>query len=119
MLNQLHHFLLCKDQQIQSLFLGIILQQIRNIAIPQVHQNQILLVQQRIDSWIDKLLEENFNYSLLADIHHYKMIVLPNYELIVVKCKKEASRDDFRKNVPTIIQKEKRFVESLEVKKNG
>lgn len=39
--------------------------------------------EQRIDGWIDKLLEENFNYFLLADIHHYKMIVLPNYELIV------------------------------------
>ncbi|MDD3999372.1 MAG: hypothetical protein PHX62_00565 [Bacilli bacterium] len=52
--------------------------------------------EQRIDNWIGKLLEENFNYSLLADIHHYKMIVLPNYELIVVKCKKETEKDDFR-----------------------
>ena len=75
--------------------------------------------EQRIDGWIDKLLDENFNYSLLADIHHYKMIVLPNYELIVVKCKKETSKDDFRKLIPSIIQKEKRFVESLEIRKNG
>lgn len=45
--------------------------------------------EQRIDGWIDKLLDESFNYSLLADIHHYKMIVLPNYELIVIKCKKK------------------------------
>ncbi|MDY0399526.1 MAG: hypothetical protein RBR36_02315 [Bacilli bacterium] len=74
---------------------------------------------QRIDSWIDKLLDENFNYSLLADIHHYKLIVLPNYELIVVKCKKEISKDDFRKLVPLIAKKEKRFVESLEEKNNG
>ncbi len=74
--------------------------------------------EQRIDGWIDKLLEENFNYSLLADIHHYKMIVLPNYELIVVKCKKETSKDDFRKLIPPIIQKEKRFIESLAIKKN-
>lgn len=42
--------------------------------------------EQRIDDWIDKLLDENFNYSLLADINHYKMIVLPKYELTVVKC---------------------------------
>jgi len=75
--------------------------------------------EQRIDNWIGKLLEENFNYSLLAGIHHYKMIVLPNYELIVVKCKKETSKDEFRKLIPTIIQKEKRFVESLENRKNG
>jgi len=47
------------------------------------------------------------------------MIVLPKYELIVVRCKKETKRDDFRKLIPTIIQKEKRFVESLETKKNG
>ena len=75
--------------------------------------------EQRIDGWIDKLLDENFNYSLLADIHHYKMIVLPNYELIVVKCKKETTKDDFRKLIPTIIQKEKRFVDSLETRKSG
>ena len=75
--------------------------------------------EQRIDGWIDKLLDENFNYSLLADIHHYKMIVLPYYELIVVKCKKEIAIDDFRKLIPAIIQKEKRFVESLETRKNG
>lgn len=75
--------------------------------------------EQRIDGWIDKLLEENFNYSLLADIHHYKMIVLPNYVLIIVKCRKEITRDDFRRLIPSVIQKEKRFVESLETKKNG
>jgi len=75
--------------------------------------------EQRIDGWIDKLLDENFNYSLLADIHHYKIIILPNYELIVVKCKKEIAKDDFRKLIPTIIQKEKRFVEYLETRKNG
>lgn len=75
--------------------------------------------EQRIDGWIDKLLDENFNYSLLADIHHYKMIILPNYELIVVKCKNEMSKDDFRKLIPTIVQKEKRFAESLETRKNG
>jgi len=75
--------------------------------------------EQRIDSWIDKLLDENFNYSLLADIHHYKMIVLPNYELIIVKRKKEIAKDEFRKLIPAIIQKEKRFVESLETRKNG
>jgi len=65
------------------------------------------------------ITEENFNYSLLADIHHYKMIVLPNYKLIVVKCKKETLKDEFRKLIPTIIQKEKRFAESLETRKNG
>ena len=75
--------------------------------------------EQRIDGWIDKLLEENFNYSLLADIHHYKMIVLPNYVLIIVKCRKGITRDDFRRLIPSVIQKEKRFVESLETKKNG
>lgn len=75
--------------------------------------------EQRIDGWIDKLLDENFNYSLLADIHHYKMIVLPNYELIVVKCKKDNSKDEFRKLIHSIVQKEKRFVESLETRKNG
>ena len=75
--------------------------------------------EQRIDGWVDKLLEENFNYSLLADIYHYKMIVLPNYELVVVKCKNEMSKDDFRKLIPTIVQKEKRFTESLETRKNG
>jgi len=47
------------------------------------------------------------------------MIVLPNYELIVVKCKQEISKDDFRKMIPTIIRKEKTFVESLEMRKNG
>lgn len=75
--------------------------------------------EQRIDGWIDKLLDENFNYSLLADIHHYKMIVLPNYKLIIVKCKKEITKDEFRKLIPSIIQKEKRFVESLETRKSG
>lgn len=75
--------------------------------------------EQRIDGWIDKLLDENFNYSLLAEIHHYKMIILPNYELIIVKCKKEITKDEFRKLIPTIIQKEKRFVESLETRTNG
>lgn len=75
--------------------------------------------EQRIDGWIDKLLDENFNYYLLADIHHYKMIVLPNYELMIVKCKKEIAKDEFRKLIPSIIQKEKRFVESLEMRKNG
>jgi len=45
---------------------------------------------------MDKLLGENFNYSLLIDIHHYKMIVLPKYELIVVKYNKETKRDDFK-----------------------
>ena len=43
-----------------------------------------------------KLLGENFNHSLLMDIHHYMMIMLPKYELIDVKCKKEAKRDDFK-----------------------
>lgn len=47
------------------------------------------------------------------------MIILPNYELIVVKCKKETAKDDFRKLIPSIIQKEKRFVESLETRNNG
>ncbi len=47
------------------------------------------------------------------DVHHYKMIVLPNYELIIAKCKKETSKDEFRKLFPSIVQKEKRFVESL------
>ena len=47
------------------------------------------------------------------------MIVLPGYELIVVKCKKETEKDDFRRLIPSIIQKEKRFVESLETRKNG
>lgn len=47
------------------------------------------------------------------------MIVLPNYELIVVKCKKETAKDNFKKLIPTIIQKEKRFFDSLEIKKNG
>ena len=75
--------------------------------------------EQRIDSWIDKLLNENINYSLLADLHHYKMIVLPNYELIIVKCKNEITKDEFRKLISSIIQKEKRFVESLENRKNG
>ena len=74
--------------------------------------------EQRIDGWIDKLLDENFNYSLLADIRHYKMIVLPNYELIIVKFKKIA-KDEFRKLISSIIQKEKRFIESLETRKNG
>jgi CRISPR/Cas system-associated protein Cas5 (RAMP superfamily) len=83
------------------------------------HKDYVGTKEQRIDGWIDKLLDENFNYSLLADIHHYKMIVLPNYELIVVKCKKETTKDDFRKLIPTIIQKEKRSVESLETRKNG
>ena len=45
-----------------------------------------------MDGWVDKLLNENFNYSLLADLHHYKMIVLPNYELIIVKCKKKLQK---------------------------
>ena len=75
--------------------------------------------EQRIDGWIEKLLEENFNYSLLADIHHYKMIVLPDYELIIIKCKKETAKDDFKKLIHTIIKKEKRFIESLETRKNG
>ena len=39
--------------------------------------------------------------------------------MIVVKRKKEAVKDDFRKLIPDIIQKEKRFVESLETRKNG
>ena len=47
------------------------------------------------------------------------MIVLPNYELIIVKCKKGIAKDDFRKLVPLITKKEKRFVESLETRKNG
>ena len=47
------------------------------------------------------------------DVHHYKMIVLPNYELIIAKCKKETSKDEFRKLFPSIVKKEKRFVESL------
>ena len=74
--------------------------------------------EQRIYGWINKLLDENFNYSLLADIRHYKMIVLSNYELIVVKCKKEIEKDDFRRLVQSNIQKEKRLVESLETRKN-
>lgn len=75
--------------------------------------------EQRIDGWIEKLLNENIHYFLLADLHHYKMIVLPNYELIIVKCKKEIAKDEFRKLIPSIIQKEKRFVESLETRKSG
>ncbi len=47
------------------------------------------------------------------------MIVLPNYELIIIKCKKETAKDDFRKLISSITQKEKRFAESLEAKKNG
>ena len=82
-------------------------------------KNYVGTKEQRIDGWIDKLLDENFNYSILADIHHYKMIVLPNYELMVVKCKKETAKDDFRKLIPSIIQKKKHFVESLEIGKNG
>lgn len=31
--------------------------------------------EQRIDGWIDKLLDENFNYFLLADIQHCNMIL--------------------------------------------
>lgn len=44
---------------------------------------------------------------------------MPDYELIVVKCKKETTKDDFRKSILAIIQKEKRFAESLETRKNG
>ncbi len=39
--------------------------------------------------------------------------------MIVVKRKKETVKDDFRKLIPDIIQKEKSFVESLETRKNG
>lgn len=46
------------------------------------------------------------------------MIVLPDYELIIVKCKKETAKDDLRKLIPAIIQKEKRFVEYLETRRN-
>ena len=63
--------------------------------------------EQRINNWIDKLLDENFNYSLLANIHHYKMIVLPNYELIVGKCKKEIGKDDFKKDLPNLLKPRK------------
>ena len=45
------------------------------------------------------------------------MIVLPNYELIIVR--RETAKDEFRKLIPSIVQKEKRFVESLETRKNG
>lgn len=41
-------------------------------------------------------------------------IKMPNYELIVVKRRRETAKDEFRKIIPSIIQKEKRFVESLE-----
>lgn len=47
------------------------------------------------------------------------MIALPNYELIVVKCKKETKKDDFRRLILSIIQEEKRLVESLETRKSG
>ena len=43
----------------------------------------------------------------MADIHRYKMIVLPDYELIIVKCKKEINKDGFSKLIPNIVQKEK------------
>lgn len=47
------------------------------------------------------------------------MIVLLKYELIIVKCKKETKRDDFKLLIPPIVQNEKRFVESQETIKSG
>ena len=45
-------------------------------------------------------------------------MVFPYYELIVVKYKKETSKNHFRKMIQTIIQKEKRLNESLEINKD-
>lgn len=58
----------------------------------------------------DKNLKYEYNICLylLEELYNKGVIIVfefPNYELIVVKCKKGISKDDFRKLIPTTVQK--------------
>ena len=66
-------------------------------------------------------LSQSVNYTLLAELHHFKIIVLPNYKLILVKCNGEITTEEFRKRIKSIVLKIKNeeYIESLATRKNG
>jgi len=74
-----------------------------------------------INKKLDMYLSQSVNYTLLAELHHFKIIVLPNYKLILVKCNDEITTEEFRKRIKSIVLKiiNEECIESLATRKNG
>lgn len=74
-----------------------------------------------INKKLDKYLSQPINYTLLANIKSLKIILLPGYKVIVVKCKVRDSNEVFRKQIKTIISSidESQYLDSIAVRNNG
>ena len=75
----------------------------------------------QINEKVNKILSQPINYTLLADLKHLKAILLPGYKIIVVKCKSYTTKEEFRKQIKTIVATidESQYLDSLAVRHNG
>lgn len=75
----------------------------------------------QINERLNKILSQPLNYTLLADLRHLKAILLPGYRIIIVKCKSDTTKEDFRKQIKTIVASidESQYLDSLSVRNNG
>ena len=75
----------------------------------------------QINEKLNKILSQPINYTLLADLRHLKAILLPGYRIIIVKCKPDAAKEEFRKQIKTIVARidESQYLDSLAVRHSG
>ena len=75
----------------------------------------------QINEKLNKTLSQPINYTLLADLRHLKAILLPGYRIIIVKCKPDTTKEEFRKQIKTIVGSidESQYLDSISVRHNG
>lgn len=74
-----------------------------------------------INKKLDKYLSQPVSYTLLAELHHIKLIVMPAYKLVLVKHRTKVVDNEFRKRIRDILKKisDESFVNSIFVRHNG
>jgi len=72
-------------------------------------------------SELDEILSKNIIYSLLAIVYKIKVIVLPDYRIIIVVDSKDQEPKEFRKQIHQIVEKTKEslFLDSIEIRHCG
>ena len=68
--------------------------------------NLTAIKEDMINKKLNELLSRSVNYTLLAELHHLRLIIMPNYELVLARCDHELTGQDFRKKIKKIMAKE-------------
>ena len=63
----------------------------------------------QINEKLNKILSQPINYTLLADLRHLKVILLPGYRIIIVKCKPDTTKEEFRKCIDEFNNRSRRY----------